>query len=234
MGNLNCSLKPKKKLKPLMKSLSEISPPRMHYLGTSYGLTSELFGFWLKNGFKPLYIRQTANELTAEHSVIMTKMLENTNLGENLSISSDWLKIFSNDFERRFVSLLSFEFRHFPLEMCLKILEPRLTTNKQSSFEENALENNKKDEVLKICRKDIEPFITLLDLKRLEAYGNNMIDFHMIRDLIPTLAKLFYMKNLPEDIRLSYSQAKILAGAGLQHKSIDNIILEIDMDASQC
>ena len=137
-SNLSSTLKSKKKLKPLMKSLTEISPPRMHYLGTSFGLTSEIFGFWLKNGFKPLYIRQTANEITAEHSVIMTKMLENTELGKDLSISSDWLQIFSNDFERRFVSLLSFEFRHFPLEMCLKILEPRLTTNKQSNFEENA------------------------------------------------------------------------------------------------
>lgn len=55
-------LAPKKKLKPLLKNLSEISAPKMHYLGTSYGLTKELFGFWMKSGYKPVYVRQTCND----------------------------------------------------------------------------------------------------------------------------------------------------------------------------
>ena len=34
-------------------------------------------------------------------------------------------------------------------------------------------------------------------------------------------------------MRLSYSQALILAGAGLQHKCLDDILKEINMEASQ-
>jgi N-acetyltransferase 10 len=72
-----------------------------------------------------------------------------------------------------------------------------------------------------------------MDLKRLEAYGNNMIDFHMVRDLIPTVSNLFFSKKLSEELRLSYAQAMIMAGTGLQHKSVDDILGEINMEASQ-
>lgn len=97
-------LAPKKKLKPLMKNLSEISPPKMHYLGTSYGLTKELFGFWSKSGYKPVYIRQSANDLTGEHSCIMIRNLENMVIDSNITIAENWLDVYSSDFSRRFVS----------------------------------------------------------------------------------------------------------------------------------
>lgn len=183
-------LAPRRKLKPLLKNLSEISPPKMHYLGTSFGLTKELFGFWSKNNYKPVYVRQTANELTGEHSCIMIKKLENKELSKDLEISANWLEIFFEDFSKRFVSLLSFEFRSFDLNMCLKILDPRLTTNKTGNYDEAVVidKEAEKDQTTITTRAKIEPFISLMDLKRLEAYGNNMIDFHMIRDLIPTLS----------------------------------------------
>lgn len=47
----------KKKLKPLLKKLTEIRPPKIDYLGVSYGLTKELYGFWKKNGYLPVYLR---------------------------------------------------------------------------------------------------------------------------------------------------------------------------------
>lgn len=53
----NQGLKPKKKMKPLLKKLSEVRPPHLHYLGVSYGLTKELFRYWRKNGFLPVYLR---------------------------------------------------------------------------------------------------------------------------------------------------------------------------------
>ncbi len=58
---------------PLLNRLSEIIPPRLHYIGVSFGLNSELFSFWKKTGYSPVYLRQTENEITGEYSCIMLK-----------------------------------------------------------------------------------------------------------------------------------------------------------------
>ena len=71
-------LKPKKHLKPILQKLAERRPIPIHYLGTSFGLTKELFNFWRKNKFVPLYLRQTANDLTGEHTCLMIRPI-NTN-----------------------------------------------------------------------------------------------------------------------------------------------------------
>ena len=41
----------KKKVKPILKKLTEIRPPLLHYIGVSYGLSSQLFKFWKKNNY---------------------------------------------------------------------------------------------------------------------------------------------------------------------------------------
>lgn len=63
--------------KPLLKKLDEVKPPKLHYLGTSFGFTQILLKFWSKNGYEPVYLRQTVNDITSEHSGIMLKPLEN-------------------------------------------------------------------------------------------------------------------------------------------------------------
>ena len=68
-------LRPKKKLKPILQKLSDRVPVPVHYLGTSFGVTKELFTFWKKNRMEPVYIRQTANELTGEHTCLMIRPL---------------------------------------------------------------------------------------------------------------------------------------------------------------
>ena len=60
---------------PLLTPLDQRTPERLHYLGVSYGVTTKLFNFWGKAGFVPVYMRQTTNELTGEHSCIMIKPL---------------------------------------------------------------------------------------------------------------------------------------------------------------
>jgi len=70
------------------------------------------------------------------------------------------------------------------------------------------------------------------DLKRLEAYARNMVDYHLIMDLIPTLATLFFQHRFPE-ANLSYVQAAVLLGMGLQRKTIDNLCTELNTPAHQ-
>lgn len=50
---------PRKRLPPLLLKLSERPPERLHYLGVSYGITPQLFGFWKRAGYVPVYIRLT-------------------------------------------------------------------------------------------------------------------------------------------------------------------------------
>ncbi len=68
------SIKPRKLKAHLLEKLSERPPEALHYLGVSYGLTTELFNFWRKAQFVPLYVRQTPNDLTGEHTCIMVKV----------------------------------------------------------------------------------------------------------------------------------------------------------------
>ena len=44
------------------------------WLGVSFGLTEQLFNFYEKEGYAPVYLRQTANELTGEHSCVLVKV----------------------------------------------------------------------------------------------------------------------------------------------------------------
>lgn len=60
---------------PLLQRLSERRPPVLDYIGVSYGLTPQLLRFWKRSGYVPLYLRQTPNDLTGEHSCVMLKAL---------------------------------------------------------------------------------------------------------------------------------------------------------------
>jgi hypothetical protein len=55
------------------------------------------------------------------------------------------------------------------------------------------------------------------DLKRLDLYARNMVDHHMILDMLPTLSKLLFLGRI-KGVRLSYLQVAILLATGLQHR----------------
>lgn len=75
-------------------------------------------------------------------------------------------------------------------------------------------------------------FIKADDIKRLESYSNNLIDYHMIIDLIPILTKLYYQNAFP-NFTLNYTQKLILIGCGLQYKSIDRIKDDLKIQSNQ-
>jgi N-acetyltransferase 10 len=136
-GGLNETLEPRRKVKPLLKSLTEIVPPKMHYLGVSFGLTFELLSFWKKNSYEVVYIKQKANDITGEHSCIMLQDLKITDIDGDYEINSQWIQIMKADFEKRFVSLLGFNFRHFTHALCLEVLRARLANDTIESADED-------------------------------------------------------------------------------------------------
>lgn len=106
------------KMPPLLQRLSERQPEKLDYLGVSYGITPLLFKFWKRAGYVPLYMRQTQNELTGEHTCVMLR-----GLNSNKDETAVWLGAFSVDFRKRFISLLSYKFREFASVTALSVLE---------------------------------------------------------------------------------------------------------------
>ena len=104
--------------------------------------------------------------------------------------SSDlsWLPLFCSDFKSRFLSLISFEFKVLPVSLCLSIVNPNLTTNE--SEDSNVM-----------LKHDWKNFVTLYDLKRMEAYTRNMVDYHLILDLLPTVSRFFFLKKFKSTLR---------------------------------
>lgn len=89
-------LAPRAGLPPLLVSLQDRKPERLHYLGVSYGLTQQLFNFWRKAGFQPLYVRQSASDTTGEHTIVMVAPLEHPDVAGG---AITWLDPFVADFK---------------------------------------------------------------------------------------------------------------------------------------
>ena len=158
-------------------------------------LTLELYNFWKKNGMLPLYLKMLENDITGEHSCIMIKSLS-TNLSNNNAYldNGNWANNFSDDFKRRFISYLAFDFRNLPIRLALSLLDPQLT-NTTSEDTDNGdildIENNLNQIITK---EQLSFLINDYDFKRLEMYVNNRIRYGLILDLLPDLAKFFFLK----------------------------------------
>ena len=79
----------------------------------------------------------------------------------------------------------------------------------------------------------LEQYITVFDLKRLESYAKNLVDFHLIMDLVPVIAKLYHLVLPQGAVSLSYIQVALLVGMGLQFKSIDQMTKDLNLQVNQ-
>ncbi|CAK5280828.1 unnamed protein product [Mycena citricolor] len=203
------SVRPVSSMPPLLQRLSERKPEILDYLGVSYGLTGQLLRFWKRAGYVPLYLRQTTSELTGEHSCVMVR---------GLAEGQDWLGEFAKDFRRRFLSLLSYKFREFSSATALSILEAVKSVDIESK---------------ELGATELSFLLTPFDLKRLEAYTNNMLDYHVILDLVPKVAGMYFERRLVNDVKLTAVQSAILLGLGLQHKQLEDLETELTVPVSQ-
>ena len=206
-----------KDIPPLFAHLSQIKAPHLDYVGVSYGLTPQLHKFWKRASFVPVYLRQTPNDLTGEHTCVMLRSLETT------QSDGSWVAAFAKDFHRRFLSLLSYQFRTFPSSLTL-------------SIDESASMGSKLDVELTpkpLTRSDLDDLLSPFDLKRLDSYADNMLDYHVILDLCPTIAMLYFTGRLRGSVKLSGVQMAVLAAIGLQRKVFEDIEKELGLKSSQ-
>ncbi|OJJ47862.1 hypothetical protein ASPZODRAFT_115075 [Penicilliopsis zonata CBS 506.65] len=202
---------------PLFGKLSERRPNSLDYIGVSYGLTPSLHKFWKRSSFAPVYLRQTPNDLTGEHSCVMLRTLST---GSN---DVSWLGAFSRDFHKRFLSLLSYQFREFPSVLSLSICESaNMGAKSDPSFAP-----------LVLRKADLDATFSPFDLKRLDSYANNLLDYHVILDMVPMIAEYYFNGRLTGKINLSGVQQSILLAIGLQRKKLEDVEKELNLPASQ-
>ncbi|GIL51445.1 hypothetical protein Vafri_7426 [Volvox africanus] len=198
-------LAPRKGLPPLLVNLADRKPDRLHYLGVSYGLTQQLYSFWRKAGYEPLYLRQSASDTTGEHTCVMVRPLEHPGVE-----GTAWLRPFVDDFKSRFMSLLGSAFRDIAPALALSILDPQLTWSEAEG-------QRAAQEGVVVMRGDGSP-LDAYDLKRLQAYCSSLVDYHLVLDLLPPVARAYLRGRLP--VSLSYGQAAILVVMGLQLREL--------------
>lgn len=58
-----------------------------------------------------------------------------------------------------------------------------------------------------LSKRDIERSFGIYDVKRLEMYALNLVDYHLILDLVPAMAKLYFTNQLDESLSVSLVQA---------------------------
>lgn len=208
-------IRDKAEMPPLFSKLMQKRPEKLDYIGVSYGMTPSLHKFWKRASFSPVYLRQTANDLTGEHTCVMLRPLENSG-------DRSWLGAFSRDFQRRFLQLLSYQFRDFPAITALGIDESANMGAKLDDVPSTAL-----------SKAELDRLLTPFDLKRLESYANNMLDYHVILDLMPIIATLYFTGPLKNAINLTGVQQAILLAVGLQRKDMDAVAEELSLPSSQ-
>lgn len=202
---------------PLFGKLSERRPDDLDYLGVSFGLTSPLHKFWKRSNFSPVYLRQTPNDLTGEHSCVMLRTLT------TVSNDTTWLGAYARDFHKRFHVLLSYQFRSFDSSLSLAIGESANAGAKSDpSFTPTPL-----------TKSDLDSAFSPFDLKRLDSYANNMLDYHVILDLIPTISTFYFSGRMTQKVSLSGVQKSILLALGLQRKNLEDIEKEHNLHSSQ-
>ena len=80
---------------------------------------------------------------------------------------------------------------------------------------------------------EIRFFLSRDDLARLASYAHNLVDYHMFLDQLAEMGRPYFDRGLG-GVSLSALQETILIGQGLQHKTVDELMVEFPkVDASQ-
>ena len=219
------TLRPRKGLPPLLVSLSERRPERVQWLGAAFGLTQELLNFWHRLGYSPVYLRQTPSDITGECSCVVMRTVtavDGGGDGDTASGADSWVDSFAADFRVRYTSLLGSAFRHHAPGLALTLLHAKL------SFSD--AEGAAGAPPSAVPRADCQP-LSPYDMKRLASYAAALSDHHLVRDLVPPLARAYFAARVPAT--MSYAQAAILLVLGLQQRELADVEKELGLPTSQ-
>ncbi|MEM2462539.1 MAG: tRNA(Met) cytidine acetyltransferase TmcA, partial [Archaeoglobaceae archaeon] len=95
----------------LEKIVSWAKANGLDWVGSGFGVSSELLKFWLKNGFIPIHMTPQRNEVSGEYTVIVLK-----------PINAEEVKEMNLEFTRRFIEYLADELRDLEIESAILVL----------------------------------------------------------------------------------------------------------------
>jgi len=212
-------IKPRAKIPPLLQRLEELPKPYLDYVSVSFGVTAQLYAFWKRLNYLPLYLRLTANDLTGEHTCIVVRTAGSLDV-DSSDGQAAWLKLYHADFVKRVQNLLGYNFRTLPPGLALSLLESPAETEEEAAKRTKSLDQ---------LTANFSPH----DLRRLESYAKNLLDYHVIMDAVPTLSSLYFKGSFGPELHLSPAQSAILMSLGLQRKSVDDLEKDLGLPANQ-
>jgi len=249
-------LAPRQNLPPLLsRAADDPRPPRLHWLAASFGLSPALYSFWRRAGCLPLYLRQTPNEATGEHTCVMLRALANDDVE-----GTGWAEPFTCDFRRRLLATIGGPFRGMSPSTALTLLDPKINfTDEETRLAlaegaeaDASLEAETENHVGELgtskagapaspssaAARMLPPVVRVdgraldaHDLRRLKAHADSLADYRMVLDLVGPLARAFFAGRLPTS--LSYGQAALLLAVGLQGREADAASRELGLTPSQ-
>ncbi|KAL0558411.1 hypothetical protein IC582_002976 [Cucumis melo] len=203
---------PKQNLPPLLIPVSERSPEKIDYIGASFGLTTELFGFWKKLKFLPFYISRNPNDMTGECSCMVLRPLNLDQTIDDCSQPHGLTTAFYKRFRSKFILDVPHFFRDIDYKVVMSILDPKISFSESEFVASQEKESSKS-------------LIDLASFNELEAYVNNQIDYKEVFHVATMLAQSYFDGKL--GVALSAVEASILSCIGLQLKDITS--LEVNM-----
>eukprot|EP00747_Dinoflagellata_sp_TGD_P159781 gnl/TRDRNA2_/TRDRNA2_177920_c0_seq9.p1 gnl/TRDRNA2_/TRDRNA2_177920_c0~~gnl/TRDRNA2_/TRDRNA2_177920_c0_seq9.p1 ORF type:complete len:886 (-),score=-89.66 gnl/TRDRNA2_/TRDRNA2_177920_c0_seq9:126-2783(-) len=202
-------------LPPLLVTLFERPAEHIRYLSVLFELNKKLFNFWHRNEYQSVYLRQKSIKNTEDHCVIMLRTLHDPFFTKDIV----WFDLIEKIFKLRLLILLGGSFRSYHPLLIISLIKPKKKTyqihlhdiESKSTFDNLFLYLN----------------FTLNDIKRLQVYSKKIADLSLILDLLPSIARSFFTGRL--SFSLSYVQAAILVGLGLQNRSLSSIEETIEL-----
>ena len=85
----------------------------LSWVGSGFGVSSELLRFWLKNGFIPVHITPQRNEVSGEYTAIVLKPIRESKHVDNMN----------SEFIRRFIEYLGDELRDLEVQTAIMVLK---------------------------------------------------------------------------------------------------------------
>ncbi|KAL6558902.1 hypothetical protein OROMI_019252 [Orobanche minor] len=214
-------IEPRTDLPPLLVPLRERRPEKLHYLGVSFGLTLDLFRFWRKHNFAPFYISHVTSSVTGEHSCMLVRPLNNDDIVSDGSDQLSFFRPFYQVFRKKFTKYLARAFRQMDYKLAMSILDPKI------NFSEVEIASSSSGGDLNSISESLSSYAMV----QLEAYTNNLADYHMTEDFVDDLARAYFWEKIP--ISLSYAQTSVLLCMGLQGKDISHIQEEMKLERPQ-
>ncbi|KAI3892901.1 hypothetical protein MKX03_012417 [Papaver bracteatum] len=212
------TVKPRSNLPQLLVHLTERRPEKLHYVSVSFGLTLDQFRFWRKQKFAPFHICQTPNAVTGEHTCMVIKPLTNDDIEASESDEWGFFSPFYQDFRSRFARLLGSSFKAMECPLAMSVFDPKINFTKSEPVAENGYRTSPKG------------VLSSHDLNRLEAYISGRVDFSVILDLLPILARKYFREKIP--VALSPVQASLLLCMGLQNQDITLVEVQLKLNSS--